>query len=125
MEQPTPDAALTGTEWQLTTFVMGNTADSAASSLVGDTAITILFNEDGTVGGSAGCNEYGGMYQAEGETLTITEITQTLKLCEDEAVMAQEMALVEALQTAATYAIEGNQLTINHAGGSLVFTAAE
>jgi heat shock protein HslJ len=125
MEQPTPDASLTGTEWQLNTFISGDTADSAASSLIADSTITVTFNEDGSVGGHGGCNSYGGQYQVDGENLTISDLVSTLMACEAEGVTEQETMYLNALGMAETYSIEGNQLTINYSGGALVFSAAQ
>jgi heat shock protein HslJ len=42
----------------------------------------------------------------------------------EEAVMAQEQAYLAALSAAQAYTIEGNTLTIAHAGGALVFQGA-
>lgn len=124
LQEPTPDAALVGTEWQLHTFLSGETADSTASSLIGDSTITLVFNEDGTVGGHGGCNSYGGNYLVEGESLTISELVSTLMACEAEGVTEQESVYLDALGRAESYSIEGNQLTIYYPGGGLVFAAA-
>lgn len=125
MQQPTPDASLTGIEWQLNAFVGGDTADASASSLIADSTITVMFNEDGSVGGHGGCNSYGGQYQVDGETLTISDLVSTLMACEAEGVTEQETMYLNALGTAETYSIAGNQLTINYPGGALVFSAAQ
>jgi heat shock protein HslJ len=125
MQQPTPDASLTGIEWQLDTFVSGDTADASASSLIAGSTITVMFNEDGSVGGHGGCNSYGGQYQVDGDNLTIGELSRTLMDCEPEGVSEQETMYLNALGTAESFSIEGNELTINHPGGALVFSAAQ
>jgi len=125
MQAPTPDASLTGTEWQLHTFVEGETADAAASSLIADSMVTIMFNEDGSVGGHGGCNSYGGQYQVDGESLTISDLVSTLMACEAEGVTEQETMYLNALETAESYSIEGDQLTINYPGGTLIFSAGQ
>lgn len=124
LQEPTPDAALVGTAWQLHTFLSGETADSTASSLIGDSTITLMFNEDGTLGGNGGCNSYGGDYQVDGENLTIGELERTVMDCEPEGVDEQETMYLNALGTAERYSIEGEQLTIYYPGGGLVFAAA-
>jgi putative lipoprotein len=124
MQEPTPDATLIGTEWQLHTFLSGDTADSTASSLIGDSTITLLLNEDGTMGGHGGCNSYGGNYQVEGESLIISDLVSTLMACEAEGVTEQEAMFLDALGSAERYTVEGNQLTIHYPGGALVFSAA-
>jgi heat shock protein HslJ len=125
MEQPTPDPLLTGTEWQLNSFITGETAEGAASSLIAGTTITLLFNEEGSMGGHGGCNSYGSQYQVDGETITISDLVSTLMACEAEGVTEQETTYLSALGTVETFAIEGNQLTIKYPGGALVFSATQ
>jgi heat shock protein HslJ len=118
--EPTPVVVeLEGTRWALDTL-------NGEPPLPG-TEPTLQF-EDGTTGGSAGCNSYGGSYTATDGSLTITEINQTLMLCtEPEGVMEQEAAYVSALQSAATYRMVGDRLQIENAAGEpvLVFRMAE
>jgi heat shock protein HslJ len=89
-----------------------------------DTRLTAEF-DGGTISGSSGCNTYSGTYastRAAGPTnnITVGEMITTQMACE-EAVMNQEQAYLAALSVAQTYTIEGNTLTIAHAGGTLVF----
>jgi PKD repeat protein len=89
-----------------------------------DTQITALF-DGATVSGSSGCNSYSGPYSSTraagpSNSISVGELTITQMACE-EAVMAQEQAYLAALSAAQSYTVQGNSLTIAHAGGALVF----
>ncbi len=102
--------ALEGTYWIL------------ADTLPG-TEVKALFKK-GQVIGSAGCNSYSGLYVtttvAGVSRIQIEPLASTMMMCE-EAVMDQEIAYLAALQSATSYAIEGNLLTILHPDGTLLF----
>lgn len=74
--------------------------------------MTLEFGEDGQVGGSGGCNSYGGKYRAEGETLTFGEIESTLMACADGQVTTQESRFLQALGNAGTFLRTENRLSI-------------
>jgi heat shock protein HslJ len=116
--QPTPDQALEGITWHLTTFVTGE----VASSLFADTRITAQF-AGGNLSGEAGCNSYSGGYTVTGNGITVSELGATKMACAAD-VMAQEQAFLKALGAATTFQIAGDTLTIDHPGGQLMFTAA-
>ncbi len=78
-EEPSEPASLIGT-WKLTSY---GTADAVSSALA-DVEANLTFNEDGTVTGTSGCNEFGGSYTVEGDQITFEEIVSTLKLCDDD-----------------------------------------
>lgn len=121
VQVPTP---LTGTLWQATSY---NNGRGAVTSLVIGTEITAMFSDDGTLSGSAGCNNYTATYAVDGQQITITPVATTMMLCvEPEGIMEQEAEYIAALATAATFAIEGDQLELRTADGALVasFTAA-
>jgi heat shock protein HslJ len=115
---------LAGTLWQATGY---NNGRGGVTSLVIGTEITATFNEDGTLSGSAGCNNYTATYAADDQQITITPVATTMMLCpEPEGIMEQEAEFIAALGTAATYTIEGDQLALRTADGALVasFVAA-
>jgi len=109
--------ALRDTAWEL-------------ESLTGDavlpgTTITLKFSGD-QVSGSAGCNQYGGSYQAGENSLSIGDVFSTEMGClEPEGILEQETAYLTALSTAATYQITADQLEIFDKAGAqvLVFVA--
>ena len=108
-----PGADLSG-EWLLTSL-------NGRQPLAG-TTVTAIF-EDGQVGGSAGCNSYGGPYRASGQKLTISGMAQTLMAClEPAGVMEQESAFLQALSQAASYSIAGERLEIWNAAGETILT---
>ncbi len=79
---------------------------------------------DGTVSGSAGCNQFTGPYHVDGESLSIGPASLTRMACaEPEGVMAQESALLRALESAATFTLDGDRLTIRRADGATAITA--
>lgn len=115
---------LAGTLWQATGY---NNGRGGVTSLVIGTEITATFNEDGTLSGSAGCNNYTATFAADDQQITITPVATTMMLCpEPEGIMEQEAEFIAALGTAATYSIEGDQLQLRATDGALVasFVAA-
>jgi heat shock protein HslJ len=113
---------LTGTNW---TAVMVNNGKEAVTGVIEGTTITALFGEDGSLSGSAGCNNYNASYSVDGDAITISQPASTMMACE-EAVLAQETAFLALLPQAATYAINGDRMEIRTADGALIveFAAA-
>ena len=115
--QASQPASLTGTTWTATNY---NNGQEAVVSLVADTTITAIFAEDGSLNGSAGCNNYMTSYTLDGDTITIQPAASTRKLCPGEGVMEQETQFLTALTTAATWRIDGETLELRTADGALV-----
>jgi heat shock protein HslJ len=116
----TPDTppALTGTLWQLTAY---NNGREAVTSIIAGTQITATFDASGGLTGSAGCNNYMASYTLSDGTLSIGPGVSTRKFCaQPEGLMAQETAYLQALETAATYTLTGNTLTLKTASGATV-----
>lgn len=119
----TPDPnppALIG-DWEMT----GGTLAGAAFPLVEGNRITISFSPDGSVGGVAACNSYGGSYVADGEDLIIGEdIASTAMACERE-VMESEQAFLSALrfQGPLTYTRTPDTLTVEGPDAMMEFSA--
>lgn len=110
-QTPAPTVAVTGlenTSWQLVTLGL----TGAQMPVIADSTVTLDFKAGGEVGGSGGCNNYGGGYTIEAGRLVFSEIVSTLMACADQAVTAQEMAYLAALQTAGRFAITNGMLTI-------------
>jgi heat shock protein HslJ len=98
-------------------------AATGASNVMPGTTITATFSEDGTVSGSAGCNNYVASYQAGVNTLTIGQPATTRMYCDSPAgIMNQETIYLTDLQGAATYAVSGDQLTIYDTTGKTLLT---
>jgi heat shock protein HslJ len=110
------NANLEGTDWIL---------DGAS---IGGTSISLVFR-NGTLSGFAGCNSYNAEYvttMAAGtsNSIQISPISSGQAFC-DEPIMNQEQAYLTNLQTATSYLISGNSLTLTLVDGSqLVYYAA-
>ncbi len=109
--------SLEGVRWVLVSFK--DTQGKVASAVPGADAYAEFAS--GTVTGSTGCNNYTAPYQVKGNSLTVGLTATTMKACAD-PIMAQEQAYLADLQAAATYKIEGQQLSIADAKGVIVLT---
>jgi heat shock protein HslJ len=110
---PSAENRLAGTKWTLVSFG----TPGAESPLVEGSTITIEFKEDGQVGGSGGCNSYGGEYQVKGNMLLLNNISSTLMACADERVTQQEQQFFAALGSAGEFELSGDQLRIFYDNG--------
>jgi heat shock protein HslJ len=110
-------SALAGTSWDVINY---NNGREAVVSVLADTSITAVFDEDGTISGSAGCNSYFGPYTAEAGAIEIGPLASTRMACAEDGVMEQEAAFLAALETASTYKITGNSMEMRDEGGALV-----
>jgi peptidoglycan/xylan/chitin deacetylase (PgdA/CDA1 family)/heat shock protein HslJ len=106
---------LRATTWRLTGY---NDGKGGFVSVLSGTEITALFDDDGSLIGSAGCNNYTASYVVEGGIISIGPVAATRKMCpEPEGIMEQESAYLAAMESAATYQIKGNSLEVLDAGG--------
>jgi heat shock protein HslJ len=88
--------------------------------LLEDTIITLDFKE-GRIGGSAGCNRYGGeVALGDGGSLTFDKVHITEMLCQPEARMKQEENYMQALHDAAIVQVMGDRLEMYDAAGETV-----
>lgn len=111
-EEPLP---LTGTTWRVTTIA---SADAVSSTIAG-TELTAEFGDDGTVGGTDGCNRYHAEYSVSDGSITIGAFAGTLMACEPE-IEQQAQAFREAMGSAAAYEIAGTSLSILDGSGNLL-----
>lgn len=109
----TPKQALAGTSWRLTSL-NGNAPAPG-------TTVTANFGEDGRLTGSSGCNSYQTPFEVEGNSISVDLIAGTLMAC-PEPIGSQETAFLTALQTAATYQIQGEELALQDAAGNVTAT---
>ncbi|GMR10879.1 MAG: META domain-containing protein [Anaerolineae bacterium] len=108
--------SLTGANWIATRV---NNSRGGVQSVVIGNEITALFSDDGSLSGSAGCNNYSGTYEVDGDSMTIGPLAATEKFCEQpEGTMEQEQDYLAALGTVATWKIDGDQLDLRTAEGS-------
>ena len=114
----TPAAAqnpLSGTNWEVTGYNNGRGA--VTSPLVGST-LTTRFGSD-QVTGNSGCNDFAGSFWVSGSNISISALGGGMMACADPAgVMEQETEFRAALQSAVTFQLDGNRLTLRRGDGS-------
>jgi heat shock protein HslJ len=104
--------ALEGTAWTLTSGV--DTVEDAVPTLT---------LEDGNASGFAGCNQFTGGYEVDGDTISLGPLAATMMACPDD-VTAVETAYLPALEAADAWAIDGGELVLSADGEeTLRFTA--
>jgi heat shock protein HslJ len=109
--------ALAGTRWNVLSY---NNGKQAVVSLIADTKLTAYFDAKGNLSGFAGCNDYNAPVTATPPKISIGPVASTRKACSTPAeVMTQEAAYLAALNTAATYQIQGLKLEFRTAGGAI------
>jgi heat shock protein HslJ len=82
--------------------------------------IYILFNEDGTVSGHAGCNGFGGNYQATGASLLLDKLVSTKMACDK--LEMENLVLRHLSQLVKRFATDGDdRMTLRDGTGSVVF----
>ncbi|MEN6320618.1 MAG: META domain-containing protein [Syntrophaceae bacterium] len=105
--------------WSMVSTYSGGRAVSALSG----TTITATFSEAGTVSGSAGCNNYVATCQITGKNMAIGKPAKGTTNCgSPTGVMDQETMYLSNLQSASTYAIEGDALTLYDLNGNILIT---
>ena len=104
---------LTNSQWKLVSYGKSG----AETPVVEGSSITLDFEAEGQVGGSGGCNSYGGKYETQDNNLTIRDIVSTLMACADEQVTQQEQRYFDALKTATRFEITEDKLTIWYGDG--------
>jgi len=87
---PAPDPALlSGAEWGV--------VDINAGGVIGNSRLKLVAGEDGRVSGSTGCNRLSGLYDADGGTITFTQLATTRRACLDDGLRMQERRYISAL----------------------------
>ncbi len=110
--------ALADTAWELESL--------AGDGLIPITKITIEFTAD-EVSGSAGCNTYGGTYEASRGSLTLVDLYATEMGClEPTGILEQESTYLNTLRSVANYQIDGGRLVLLDGAGTeiLVYAAS-
>jgi len=105
---------LEGTTWHLS----GLAQNDAVVSTAVDEQITLALKE-GQAGGFAGCNDYFGAYELNGNGLSFGALASTKKACEGDPGQ-REMEFLTALERVAGFRIERGQLTLLDSAGNLV-----
>lgn len=109
-------ADLNGTSWTVESLVV----DGVASPPIDGVTMTAAF-DGGEVAGSAGCNNYFGSYETDGDHITFGPLGSTKRLCPDPpGADEREHVYLALLGGAERYSVDGGQLTIEAAGGGQI-----
>jgi heat shock protein HslJ len=109
---------LAGTSWRLATLNNQQVVPGAPP--------TLFFEEDGSMGGNASCNSFGGEYKVRGTTIEISQLFSTLMACMDNDRMAQETLYMQMLGQVEQFEVTGGQLILTTTQGEqLIFLPAE
>lgn len=111
-EAPAPPAppAFPGGAW-----VLAELGGKAVSESVGEKIPTLAFREDGTAGGSSGCNQYGTKWTLSGDAgLAFSELWSTKMFCVDVLI---EGEYYEMFRKARLWRVEGGRLVLADADG--------
>ena len=104
-----------GTSWVLIS-VLG--AGGNLTPVPATPAITLEFRDAATLGGSGGCNQYGGSYTTTGIRINITRLVSTLMYCTDTGVDEREAAYLGFLGGARFFRIDGDSLRLFDGNGT-------
>ena len=117
---PVVNAVLDGTAWALDSLIDGDTA----MSVLATTEPSLTVDTGGrSMQGTTGCNSFSGTVTIEGNGFMVTKMTWTEIGCESD-IMRQEAFILDVLQNAERYEIEGDHLTISSTDGlSLTYQA--
>ncbi|MEP7157829.1 MAG: META domain-containing protein [Chloroflexota bacterium] len=100
-------AGLDGRQFLSTRVTVGG----APTALVPNTQIRLSFSDGNNLGGSAGCNIFGGTYVLDGDRIVWTGGGMTEMGCDDPR-HAQDDWLTGFLASGPTYVLNGNDLTL-------------
>jgi len=92
-----PESLLTGGEWLV--------EDLQGRGVLDRVQTTLVFDGEGNIAGSGGCNRYFGTYELTGETLTFGTFGSTRMACPD-AIMDQEDRFFAAVETVIGFDID-------------------
>jgi heat shock protein HslJ len=113
-----PDTSLKNTNWRLVNL--------GGQPALADVDVTLNL-EDGQLGGSDGCNSYGGSYTSKGSEFTVgTDIVSTMMYCTD-TINIQSVAYYTALSQVASFKLKDQTLSLLNTNGTVLmdFSRAE
>lgn len=113
-------APLTGTKWQVTAVLKGDTA----ASLPKDAKAHLTFGKDGRVTGNLGCNNVNAKATVhKNGTIALGPAGTTRKMCPD-AQMKTERALLQLFDGTVDYKVTHRALTLTKGGSGISANAA-
>ena len=107
--------------WRLASYKDGT---GGLVSVLEGTTLTAAFGAEGDLSGSAGCNTFFTTYSIDGDKLTVSPAAISRQVCtEPEGITEQESAYLAALQSAATFELNDDQLVVRNGAGqtALIF----
>jgi heat shock protein HslJ len=108
---------LVGT-WVLKSYTDGK---GGAVPVLSVAPVNAKFQQDGSLIGSSGCNQYSTTYSTSGESISISQAASTRMACEP-AVMAQETAYLTLLPKAGKFVIFGDSMTLYDTTGAVLLS---
>lgn len=111
--RPFTDAELVGTYWKLVRL-----AETAVLPIAEAREPHVVFNAEGRLSGSDGCNRLMGGYEVEGRRIELSELATTMMACPQGMEQADQFRA--ALGRAATYRIAGSHLELYNDDGDLL-----
>ncbi|KAF1077256.1 META domain-containing protein [Methanogenium sp. MK-MG] len=114
--------SLPGTDWQLKSY---NNGTDGMVSVIAGSEITLIFDEEGGIAGSAGINNYFASYETDGNALSFGVCGSTM-MAGPEDLMMQESTYLKLLSETASFSAEGDELKLYDSDGKvlLVFEKA-
>jgi heat shock protein HslJ len=113
------DDSVEGT-WELTS----GSVDGEPIPLIESHPITITFEEEDRVSGTASCNSYGGSFEMAGASITFDQLFMTEMACQPAETMTAERMYGDALARVDSVSIDG-EMSLTGEGVELVFVSAE
>lgn len=105
-------AGLTDTDWQLITFEGAGELRAMVS--------TVRFDAHGRVNATAGCNNFNGPYEAQGDAISIgPHLASTRMACEPDVQTAEDL-YIKALTSAIVFEIQGERLKLYTGTGAIL-----
>jgi heat shock protein HslJ/uncharacterized protein YraI len=109
---------LTGGRWLLASY---STPAGGYQTPLPGSQITARFGADGSLSGSAGCNNYNGSFTAFDRTLRIHTLSASQALCgEPQGVMEQEATFLTLMQQAVGFVISAGQMEAYDLAGNRI-----
>jgi heat shock protein HslJ len=110
-----PADGIEGVTWRLVEYLVG----SAVMRPIPGGVVATLTLQDGTAGGSGGCNTFTAAYTLDGSSLTFGPIRSTLMLCEGPGGEVETIYFAK-LPLVAGWASDGGRLTLTDASGAIL-----
>ncbi len=109
---------LTSGRWVLQSY---STPGGGLQTPLAGTELTARFGADGSLSGSGGCNNYNGGFMAFDQTLRISNLSSSQKLCPaPDGIMEQEGTFLSLMHQAAKMAISAGQLEVFNSAGNRI-----